>query len=520
MQDTSDLLRLLESEIERRLSERFAALRDEFDRLRMEADQRWVGFLGRFEQDFRGLVPPELVTPPEPEKPAGGLPDRPSGAGLLSIEIARSMDDAGNQVEALHRFLDLCRRHASRAALLISKGDSFAVWKAAGFGEHGGNDEAARRISLPLDGGPLSRVIDGATFRLPAGNDISTRLGAHDATAAVLVPMVVKEKVSGAVYADCTADEASRFDPESIAFLTFLAGLFVDRLAARKLKPAPALRALQDFEPAPEPVSQPADFAPEPEPDRESRMELDAHREPERESEPEPVREPEPEPEPERPKPPRDSYGTQILSAEESAAVRRGAQGHPGTEPEDRFTSGARFEEPDMSGARTQEAHREAEHPAESAPPHEREHEPALAYEPDADDHAHHSAPEPAPAPSPEPPPVAPVSAPPAAPRPRPSVTTRRLAGPLAPPDSGDERREEARRFAKLLVSEIKLYNERAVQEGRTRNDLYQRLKEDIDRSRQMYDERIPADVRSNTNFFYEELVRILADGRAEALGI
>jgi len=478
----------------------------------MEADQRWVGFLGRFEQDFRGLVPPELVTPPEPEKPAGGLPDRPAGAGLLSIEIARSMDDAGNQVEALHRFLDLCRRHASRAALLISKGDSFAVWKASGFGEHGGNDEAARRISLPLDGGPLSRVIDGAAFRLPAGNDISTRLGAHDATAAVLVPMVVKEKVSGAVYADCTADEASRFDPESIAFLTFLAGLFVDRLAARKLKPAPALRALQDFEPAPEPVSRPADFAPEPEPDRESRME----------PEPEPVREPEKDmlaPEPERPKPPRDSYGTQILSPEESAAIRRGAEGHPGTEPEDRFTSGARFDEADMSAARTQEAHREPENRPERPP----EPETSLAYEPDADDHAHHATmqaePEPVSAP-PEPPPVAPVAPPPAASRPRPSVTTRRLAGPLAPPDSGDERREEARRFAKLLVSEIKLYNERAVQEGRTRNDLYQRLKEDIDRSRQMYDERIPADVRSNTNFFYEELVRILADGRAEALGI
>ena len=515
MQDTSDRLRLLESEIERRLSERFAALRDEFDRLRVEADQRWVGFLGRFEQDFRGLVPPELVAPPKSER-------APGGAGLLSIEIARSMDDAGNQVEALHRFLDLCRRHASRAALLIAKGDAFAVWKAAGFGEHGGNDEAARRISLPLDGGPLSQVIDGAAFRLPAGNDVSKRLGASDATAAVLVPMVVKEKVSGAVYADCTADEATRFDPESIAFLTFLAGLFVDRLAARKLKPAPALRALQEFQPAAQPVSQTADFAPEPEPDRESGIELDARREPERETVREPEREaptPVPPPEPERPKPPRDSYGTQILSAEESAAIRRGAAGHPGTEPEDRFTSGAGFDESDRP-ARSRfegDAPRAAEHHPEPA----REHEPSLAYEPDADDHAHHAAAaaEPEPAPAPEPPPVAPVAPPPAASRQRPSVTTRRLAGPLAPPD-GDERREEARRFAKLLVSEIKLYNERAVQEGRQRNDLYQRLKEDIDRSRQMYDERIPADVRSNSNFFYEELVRILADGRAEALGI
>ena len=221
-----------------------------------------------------------------PEPPKGDLPDRPAGAGLLSIEIARSMDDAGNQVEALHRFLELCRRHASRAALLISKGGSFAVWKAAGFGEHGGNDEAARRISLPLDG-LLSKVIDGSPFRLPAGNDISARLGASDASAAVLVPMVVKEKVSGAVYADCTPEEASRFDPESIAFLTFLAGLFVDRLAARKLKPAPALRPLQDFEPAAAPVSQP-DFGPEPEPDRESVRELETEREAPRAAEPEP----------------------------------------------------------------------------------------------------------------------------------------------------------------------------------------------------------------------------------------
>ncbi|HEY6147223.1 MAG TPA: hypothetical protein VIZ69_05975, partial [Thermoanaerobaculia bacterium] len=142
--------------------------------------------------------------------------------------------------------------------------------------------------------------------------------------------------------------------------------------------------------------------------------------------------------------------------------------------------------------------------------------------EPDAEEEARYTHMEPAPAP--EPPPVQPVAPPPPppsmeAPRSRPSVTTRRLAGPLAPPD-GDERREEARRFAKLIVSEIKLYNEKAVQEGRTRNDLYSRLKEDIDRSRQMYDERIPADVRSSSNFFYEELVRILADGRAEALGI
>jgi len=101
----------------------------------------------------------------------------------------------------------------------------------------------------------------------------------------------------------------------------------------------------------------------------------------------------------------------------------------------------------------------------------------------------------------------------------RPSIGARRLAGPLAPAE-GDERRDEARRFAKLLVSEIKLYNEKQVQEGREHGNLYELLKEDIDRSRQMYDERIPEDVRASSNFFYEELVRVLADGKAETLGI
>ena len=82
------------------------------------------------------------------------------------------------------------------------------------------------------------------------------------------------------------------------------------------------------------------------------------------------------------------------------------------------------------------------------------------------------------------------------------------------------KKHDEARRFARLLVSEIKLYNEPKVDAGRKNKDLYERLKEDIDRSRQMYDERIGEDVRTKSNYFYDELVRILADGHAEVLGM
>jgi hypothetical protein len=79
---------------------------------------------------------------------------------------------------------------------------------------------------------------------------------------------------------------------------------------------------------------------------------------------------------------------------------------------------------------------------------------------------------------------------------------------------------EEARRLARLLVSEIKLYNEERVEDGRRNRDIYERLKEDIDRSRQMYEERVDARAMKGTDYFYQELVRILAAGDAKALGI
>jgi hypothetical protein len=78
---------------------------------------------------------------------------------------------------------------------------------------------------------------------------------------------------------------------------------------------------------------------------------------------------------------------------------------------------------------------------------------------------------------------------------------------------------EDAKRFARLVVSEIKLYNETKVNEGRRQKDLYERLKEDIERGRQMYGERVASTIRDSTNYFYDELVRILAGGDAGALG-
>lgn len=77
---------------------------------------------------------------------------------------------------------------------------------------------------------------------------------------------------------------------------------------------------------------------------------------------------------------------------------------------------------------------------------------------------------------------------------------------------------EEARRLARLLVSEIKLYNEEVIEEGRMAGNIYSRLREDIDRSRQMYTERI--DPRVEEDYFQQELVQRLAGGEPKLLGM
>jgi hypothetical protein len=83
--------------------------------------------------------------------------------------------------------------------------------------------------------------------------------------------------------------------------------------------------------------------------------------------------------------------------------------------------------------------------------------------------------------------------------------------------DDSDVHRK-AQRFARLLMDEIKLYNQAKVSEGRQHRDLYDRLREDIDKSRAAYNKRF-ADSVSDADYFTSELVRILADNDRGAMG-
>ncbi len=97
-------------------------------------------------------------------------------------------------------------------------------------------------------------------------------------------------------------------------------------------------------------------------------------------------------------------------------------------------------------------------------------------------------------------------------------VTAAQPASPLSAADQ--DTHTKAQRFARLLIDEIKLYNQVPVIEGRKNHDLYDRLKEDIEKSRATYQKRYGSTAAGSGDYFNHELVRILAEGDASLLGV
>ncbi len=388
----------------------------------------------------------------------------PSGANAGQLKKAIQVVEQGkSQVDILNALLEQCLQFGSRAALLILRGETFNGWKGAGFSVAGGNDETIKRFNAAPGLIPqLDEVLRKEHVVVWDGANLSTRFGVAASERAILVPMVIKDKVAAAVYVDATADDMLKLDPATIQLLVFATGLLVDTVASRKKSPSPSLVDGSESVSAAEPFAGAAPARPAPQ-----------------------AAPPPPRPAP-APVAPAIAESTVAFSAQQVRDLMAVPPKASTT-----FTPPKEFAPP---AAPPRPA------PAPAAPP------------------------RPAPAPAPAPAHAAHEAG--AAHEektstqyvPPPGVAHRTAFG--AAQSDEAKRHDEARRFARLLVSEIKLYNEPKVEQGRKNHDLYERMKEDIDRSRQMYDERISEDVRKASNYFYDELVRILADGNGDALGL
>jgi hypothetical protein len=98
---------------------------------------------------------------------------------------------------------------------------------------------------------------------------------------------------------------------------------------------------------------------------------------------------------------------------------------------------------------------------------------------------------------------------------------------PAAPPvrqvpadDAGGDDELAARRYARLLVSEIKLYHEADVVAGRRDRDLAKRLGGEIARARLLYDQRVAQHIRQSADYFHAELIQTLANGDETLLAV
>ncbi|HXH39118.1 MAG TPA: hypothetical protein VNN08_10860 [Thermoanaerobaculia bacterium] len=456
----------------------------------VQADVNAVSFLPHIQKSIGELE--ESITAAQPPPAVSA----PAGSDASRVKKAvQAVEHGKSQVDVLNALLEQCLLFGSRAAMLILRGETFSGWKGVGFTAAGGNDEMVKRFNAAPGLIPeLDRVLRNEVVVTWDGANLSTRLGVPASMRAILVPMVIKDKVAAAVYVDATGEDAAKLDPASIELLVFATGLLIDTLAMRKKTPSPSLNDPESAVAAPAAPIEPARPA-TPAPPTAPRPATPPPAAPPRPAAPAPAPPARPSaPPPTRPAPPASSESpesTIAISADQLREMMSPGTGQPAfTMPETDFSTPASARPSAPSFMTT------AAIPA-IEPPHA-----------------------PPPPPRPAPPPVQEKEERPSTQYIPPPNLSR--GGAPASAASGDDmkKHDEARRFARLLVSEIKLYNEPKVDAGRKNKDLYERLKEDIDRSRQMYDERISDEVRKSSNYFYDELVRILADGDAGSLGL
>jgi predicted Zn finger-like uncharacterized protein len=73
---------------------------------------------------------------------------------------------------------------------------------------------------------------------------------------------------------------------------------------------------------------------------------------------------------------------------------------------------------------------------------------------------------------------------------------------------------EKAMRFARIIISDIALYNQKAVENGIRNNKFYEVLKAEIEEGRKLYEERVPPDIASATNYFNVTLEEFIKNKR------
>jgi hypothetical protein len=384
-----------------------------------------------------------------------------------------------SQSSLLKALTDHCSKFAPRGAFFIIRNDSFVGWRVM---NATGSEDMSTDVRVPTSSNTLLReaadslaMATGSFGSHADDKEFLDALGFGQPDNMVAVPLVARGRGVAVLYAD-----GAEVNKEAVETLVRVASLTVELLASSQAaKPQAESEKPEEAAPASEPAPQAEANEPEP-------AQAAASFEPAEE-----VHEPEFEAETEH-----------EVVAEESPAV------------EFESSSGATLAaeepavyEPEVTEIEVERAAGETE--TVSAEAADEQAETAEAAAPVAEEvpavqnngNGHVETAETAHAPA------------------RPTRSLRYVDLPIEVAEEERNLHYEARRFARLLVSEIKLYNEAQVKQGREASDLYDRLREAVDRSREMYEKRVKPPVAAKFDYFHYELVNGLAEGDEARLG-
>jgi hypothetical protein len=504
---SEELEHSLQQAIESYLGKRLAAIDEQLSRLQSDFDAA----LERVRESSAGE---SLDTSPlsaaifahlqsaRAQKLSGAAPERAPAAGEIAT-LKRAVEEIERQhkhTEILGSLLTAAAQFAERAALFVVRNEQAIGWRESEASDPA-NLEMIGGVSLPLSADTLlgrAARAQSTWTGTPGSNSedslLIDQLGGNPQTVAA-VPLVVRGKVVAVLYADSTSSDANTLNVDALGLLARVAAMAVNLAAAprvvSKKEAEPEAAEGETEAPAASVEAQPVAAEPTYTPEVE----------------------------------PREVVAPPVM---EEASVAAEAEVVP-----EEIAEPAVAETPVAA-----EAEAVAEEIAEPAFPAEGEAEAqtALLPEPSSSTGFEITADttqttdsvtqvvEPAIEPAYEMPPPAPPAPSFVSQYSTPLGSARRygVSEPELSIEVGEEERRlhnDARRFARLLVSEIKLYNEPKVREGRSRSDIYDRLREDIDRSRQMYDKRVAPPVAARHDYFHQELVNTLAEGDPAKLG-
>src|SRR5215210_3786308 len=222
----------IDAQVRESIEKMVTEIRSSIEDVRAAVDSQLKAALQSVQADVNSVsfLPQIRKSVEELEETYTSAPQAPSGAGAGRVKTAvQAIERGKSQVDVLNSLLEQCLEFGSRAALLILRGETFSGWKGTGFSTHGGNDEMIKRFNAAPGLIPeLDRVLRNEEVVEWDGQNLATRLGVGNSERAVLVPMVIKDKVAAAVYVDTVATDASKFDADAIELLVFTTGLLVD----------------------------------------------------------------------------------------------------------------------------------------------------------------------------------------------------------------------------------------------------------------------------------------------------